>query len=90
LRRQDLENQVFRVFPNPADQMIQVEFDAPTAQNVSITITDMLGRIVQTTDLQASEGRNRQTLDLQQLSSAMYIVSLHADNSVRIAKIIKQ
>lgn len=90
LRRQDLENQVFRVFPNPADQMIQVEFDAPTAQNVSITITDMLGRVVQTTDLQASERRNRQTLDLQQLSSAMYIVSLHADNSVRIAKIIKQ
>jgi hypothetical protein len=90
LQRNDFENQVFRVYPNPTNQLINVEFDILTAQNVNITVTDMLGRIVQSVDIAAAEGRNRQTLDLQQLSSAMYIVSLHAADYTQIEKIIKE
>jgi hypothetical protein len=89
LQRNEQSNQFFWVFPNPTNQLIQVEFHASSAQNVSITITDMLGRTVQSIDVEAGEGRNRQTLDLQNLSSAMYIVSLHAANYTHIEKIIK-
>ncbi len=83
-------NQVFRVSPNPTNQFIQVEFDAPSAQNINITITDLLGRAVQSIDFQAIEGRNNQTLDLNHLPSAMYVVSLHAPNYTLNQKIIKQ
>jgi len=45
------EENVFRVFPNPADEYLQIEFETVSKKSKTITITDAEGKIVRSVTL---------------------------------------
>ncbi|MCD6010810.1 MAG: hypothetical protein K0Q79_672 [Flavipsychrobacter sp.] len=67
------------VFPNPAQNVLNLKFDLANTKDASITLSDMLGRVVATiTNDQMHSGTNEVSLPVTNLPDGMYIVCLHS------------
>ena len=65
-------------YPNPFNPVTTVEFDLDRAQNVSLTVHDVMGRQVAVlVDGQQAAGTYRVTFDASNLSSGLYLYRLH-------------
>lgn len=42
----DIENELLRVYPNPASTTVNMKFDLPTKSNLTIRMIDLMGRVV--------------------------------------------
>jgi PKD repeat protein len=71
----NLENAV--VFPNPADDEVNVRFSSKGGQAVTLQITDLMGNVLQQQLIQAEEGSNLVLLTTRDLASGMYMVRLN-------------
>ena len=78
------------LYPNPATQNITLKYTATIPSVYNCTITDITGRIVQNSQIQAVAGINISQVDMQSLSAGMYIVSLQNGNEVFRAKVMKE
>lgn len=76
----ELANDAFRVFPNPFDESITIQFQQPDGKK-EYQITDITGRII----IQGKADNQQVTLDLSFLPKGAYVLS--ADGTVQ--KIIK-
>ncbi|WP_298512550.1 T9SS type A sorting domain-containing protein [uncultured Kordia sp.] len=78
----DAEANQIRMFPNPTNN--QININAPTNLD-HIAIYDMSGKLI----LQNENLRNTsQTLNLEKLSSGMYMVQIKTDNTTTLKKLI--
>ena len=78
------------VSPNPFKDVATVVFDSNKEDNVTVTLTDVTGRVVLLKNVACTEGGNALTLDLAALSSGVYVVSLKNSDNVITQKIVKQ
>jgi|GEM_PF-1642820 len=71
-----VDNTDVSVYPNPANSILHIDI-APLQDvgNYNVVITDMLGRVMDRSLLQAKSN----TLDISKLSPAVYIVKIYAD-----------
>lgn len=77
--------------PNPFKDRIDLYFDLPVAQNISVQITDMLGQTVYQTNSQIQAGSMvRSFTGLDHLSGGTYIVSIITKDGIKNIKIIKK
>ena len=84
----ELEAIDFSAFPNPVKDLLTVRFDgAKIGKKYSVSVIDMLGRVIQTKAYQNIGGEQRITLPVDQLSKGNYIVSL-ATNGASYSKLI--
>jgi len=72
-----------RLFPNPTDGMVTLNWDR--AANVSITVSDALGRAVHAQSVTATD---RAEIDLGGLSSGIYTVLLHSSDWQRASRLV--
>lgn len=86
--QQDNISQV-SVYPNPTSGDVQVSFDLQKSSLVDIEVYDVVGRL-QTQAFKGvlPAGNNREQLDVHQLSAGIYFVSLSADGTHLMKKII--
>ena len=75
-----------RVFPNPANDRLNVALSS--AANAVVSIKDMTGRVVLQ---QASNRSSMLTLDVQSLPTGTYIVEISSENELRrqVVQIVK-
>lgn len=77
------------IYPNPAEGFTNLSFDANAEGNLVINIIDLTGKIVRTmNNLTYAHGNNTYVLDVQGLSTGVYVVNLHLGNSVKAQKLI--
>ncbi len=76
------------VFPNPASDMIMVQLNNLTKENVSIELYDMSGKLVQKTSVY--QGSTTAYIDLKMIYDGQYIVKVSDGNSVLSKKILVQ
>jgi hypothetical protein len=74
----DLTNEIgLRMFPNPSNGLLQINFDLNETEKMTIQITDLNGRLVKdvmnTTNL---SGKQNIVTDLSDLSNGMYIARI--------------
>ncbi|MFZ6013006.1 MAG: T9SS type A sorting domain-containing protein [Bacteroidota bacterium] len=73
-------NQTFsevKTYPNPAGNVLHVEFNSPSKQNVEVRVCDeMTGRTLMMNEVMATEGSNEHTLNLQHFPQGTYIVRI--------------
>ncbi|MEL7062938.1 MAG: T9SS type A sorting domain-containing protein, partial [Bacteroidota bacterium] len=64
----------YKIFPQPAREQLYVEFELPTQTLVTLSVVDMLGRLVKTefVDRVYPVGRHQVQIDLQGLAAGMY------------------
>jgi len=78
-----------RFFPNPASQLVNIEFDLVEKKDLSIDIKDMLGRVIQSIGEQTlTAGHHRLTVPLNHMASGVYFLSLNSASQITTQKLI--
>lgn len=76
-------------YPNPANQTAVIPFTLNTNENVTITVRDIMGRIVEVKELGNMVAGNHQVqISTQQLSNGIYTYTLSTDSESATLKMI--
>ncbi len=80
-----------RLSPNPANSEIKLEFEASKESVFTVNITDFIGRVLKSIQYVATEGFNQSLVNIQDLPSGSYQVSINSNTGSRpqILKFIK-
>jgi hypothetical protein len=76
-------NGIAQVFPNPTKGLLNVWVSSSKAEDVTFTVTDILGRSVQTVNKQLETGLNKLDFNFDKLASGTYIINYLDANSQR-------
>lgn len=76
------------VYPNPADQFINVVFESPGSENIRAEIIDIQGRRVISENRNVNTGRNQFVLNTEVLQSGIYLLRIHSGFGLYTRKII--
>lgn len=74
-----VDAQAFKLYPNPAADVVNLEFSLSSTQSAAITLTDLSGRTIKTIgagDLKA--GFNQLTIATADLPAGMYLINLQS------------
>ena len=82
------QNAEMLVYPNPASDLATLAFDMQNETNCTVSIIDMLGRVVFAKEIAASAGQNMIDLNVQDLKSGMYSVTLTANGNRSVTRLI--
>lgn len=63
--------------PSPAQDMTTLKFSYSSNKNLEMNVIDLAGRTILSENIQANPGINTQELNLQNLTSGIYIVTLN-------------
>ncbi|MCH2046509.1 MAG: T9SS type A sorting domain-containing protein, partial [Saprospiraceae bacterium] len=89
LSRTGLNEQSINIYPNPTQGNLTVEFDTDLELNANLRILDVLGRTLTQENIEMQVGKNKTVLDLNNLPSAVYIISIETVNQKFIKRITK-
>jgi len=70
------------VFPVPVDNILNIEWNSPSAGNSSISIMDVSGRMIKTTTIKNNVGFNKLTMDVAALPHGQYILKVVSKEKV--------
>jgi PKD repeat protein len=68
------------MFPNPADDELNVSFELPNTDDLTISMVDLSGKIIQTHLVKAKEGKNLVMMNTQELAAGMYQLRILTSN----------
>jgi len=77
------------MFPNPATQKITLNYESRSAKEMTMSISDIAGKELQTMHFSSSIGTNQQQLSLEQLESGIYFLELKDQQSSKKIKFVK-
>lgn len=82
----------FSVSPNPAGSTAFANFELAENQDISLVVTDLLGRPVRTAlaETRLAAGAHSQRLDLAGLPAGVYLVQLRGAAATGVVKVVKQ
>ncbi len=88
----EIQNEItdFELFPNPANNKLNLEFTNEKSSSSLITISNLLGEKLIEQKENFITGKNKLTLDINQLSSGIYFVIIQSKNVKVYSKFIKQ
>ncbi|MDP3444331.1 MAG: T9SS type A sorting domain-containing protein [Ignavibacteria bacterium] len=77
------------VFPNPAFENASIGFELQAADNVSVQLKDILGKLIQAplSNVYFEKGNHIQKIDTQNLPSGMYFVELVVGSQTTLRKL---
>ena len=76
-----------KIFPNPSTGEMTVSFNANTAENLTLEVTNLVGQVVYSQEITAVSGQNNLTLALNELANGHYLVKVgNSVNSIQIKK----
>jgi hypothetical protein len=77
----------FNVYPNPANNYVIVDFDVKSARMMTLTVSDVNGRIIHTEAISAREQNNKIRLNTENYPSGIYQVTLSAGSEIQTKRI---
>jgi hypothetical protein len=77
------------VFPNPANEMVRVNYTLPAESDVLVNIYSMDGKVVRSEDQGTRQaGSNSATLDVRDLAPGVYLVSIQTEEGISSRRIV--
>lgn len=76
----------FQIYPNPAQDRIQLGFDVSPSTTTSIIIYNMSGRIMK--EVPSQKLANQRAIDISNLAPGMYILELRSGDTARKQKFV--
>ncbi len=77
----------YRIYPNPASDIVTVDFISTINKTINVSVYDLTGRLVLEEKLYAKEGANKQALNLSSLSKGIYLIECNDGNKVNTSKL---
>ncbi|MEM7374561.1 MAG: T9SS type A sorting domain-containing protein [Bacteroidota bacterium] len=85
------ETTVFlQLYPNPADKLLHLEWESPSFGEVSIAILNQLGQEIHQAFRTKSQSVLEASLEVQDLSTGIYVVQVKQDSVVRHMRLVKE
>ncbi|HML96833.1 MAG TPA: T9SS type A sorting domain-containing protein, partial [Thermodesulfobacteriota bacterium] len=78
------------IYPNPTTDVLNVDLYAPTAQNTSVKVLDMSGRVVKQIDAKSQAGANHIQLSLGEIASGVYTVQVYSNNKLSFTSKVRK
>lgn len=87
-----IQNNVYfsqlHIFPNPIDNLLNVEFNLINDSEVNLKIVDLTGKTVYSDNLGFNKtGRQSYQVDVSRISSGMYILNINVGDFIQVEKI---
>ncbi len=76
-----------KIYPNPASEMIRIEFDASTDQEILLYLLDAQGKLIRTDRIEASSVDK--LLHMEELPSGIYYLRMIKGRLVNVYKVVK-
>ena len=70
----------FSVYPNPTSGKFKISFEAKSKSIYTLKVIDLLGNLIKSDFITASEGLNTKDFDLKFISKGMYFITLENEN----------
>lgn len=80
----------FNLFPNPAENVLNIRFDQQLGSPTTIVVSDVSGKQVIEQQIQAAKGNNLVVLDVESLSPGIYMVGLNQGSFMKTKRIVIQ
>ncbi|GBL35476.1 hypothetical protein EMGBS15_10710 [Filimonas sp.] len=74
--------QAITVYPNPAIDVLNLNFETEDVQNILIKVLDLNGRAVKTIVSVSNTGTNTATIDIKDLASGQYFIQLYTNDAL--------
>ncbi|MDR1793669.1 MAG: C10 family peptidase [Bacteroidales bacterium] len=78
------------IYPNPAKNIINVDFVSLENQNVEISVFDVLGKQLYINNIQTFEGEYQQKIDISAWANGLYVVKIMTPRGILVQKINKE
>lgn len=75
-------NEITKIFPNPANSILQIEIKSKITTKITLTILDITGRIIETKTLSSSKGISNTSFDVSKLSKGNYYLNLSDEEGI--------
>lgn len=69
----------FNLWPNPANESIQLGFEAASDQRISISLVNFLGQVLLAEEMNVIKGSNRHSMDVSQIPEGGYLLQLKTE-----------
>lgn len=76
------------VYPNPASDKATVSFDVKNANEATVVVTDLTGKVVSSVEVTPVMGANKVEINTTSMAAGIYTVELHANGSVATKKLV--
>jgi PKD repeat protein len=78
----------FNIYPNPTEGELNIQFTTEKSAAYSIELVNMLGQVVETTNVKAAPGSNLVMMGTEQLRSGVYMLRMNTGNSQIIRQVV--
>jgi hypothetical protein len=86
----DLYIDDIQIFPNPSNNVFNIEFNSLRSQDLEVRIINSIGEIVYVENLKNLIGEYRNSISLEEYSKGVYLLELDTDNGIFSKKLILQ
>ncbi len=76
------------IAPNPANQIVYLDYTSKIESNGKISIIDQTGALIMNKTISVLKGKNFEQLDTDHLANGLYIVKIESADAVRTNKLI--
>ncbi len=83
------KNVSLTAYPSPAKDILNIEFTNAVSSNAVISVTDNIGRTVQSNTIGATQGLNKTSVNVKSLAAGSYMVNVKTNEGSRTVKFIK-
>jgi PKD repeat protein len=80
----------FVVYPNPASKEVNVSFSLVSAQNTTVSLSNMLGQNIESFDIQGKSGNNLVLIGTEKLDAGIYIVKVKTQGKEQTKRLVIQ
>lgn len=78
----------FTVYPNPAQSILNFEFNSLVSENLEVSMMDLSGRVVISETISTTEGLNTGKLDVSHLAKGVYTFKANSSNTTSVVRIV--
>jgi ligand-binding sensor domain-containing protein len=78
-----------KIFPNPSNDYVSVEFVLETPENVWIILTDISGSVILKESINGLKGENHKMIYVDHLTNGIYLLNIQNNNNSVFKKILK-
>ncbi len=89
---QDSPSSEVSIFPNPAKDVVYLNFSIVRDGSYNVIMIDAIGQLVRQKEMQLFKGENRKEINLNSLSKGMYQIQIRDEEGelIKISKLLKQ
>jgi hypothetical protein len=80
----------FIVYPNPADQLVNISFNNAGTQNSTVEFIDAVGHVVSAATIEAAAGNFKQSFDISNFAKGIYTIHVVSGDKTSYQQLVVQ